>query len=52
MLRWYGFMVEILDAKVALFELIVWPHEVDPWFHSLYRGRARGRAHTEVSHPY
>ncbi len=35
-----------LDAKynlifryVALFELLVWPHEVEPWFHSWYRGR-------------
>ncbi len=24
---------------VALFELLVWPHEVEPWFHSWYRGR-------------
>ncbi len=23
---------------VALFELLVWPHEVEPWFHSWYRG--------------
>ncbi len=23
----------------ALFELLVWPHEVEPWFHSWYRGR-------------
>ncbi len=29
--------VETLDAKynlIALFELLVWPHEVEPWFHS------------------
>ncbi len=25
--------------EVALFELLVWPHEVEPWFHSWYRGR-------------
>ncbi len=25
-------------AKVALFELLVWPHEVESWFHSWYRG--------------
>ncbi len=24
---------------IALFELSVWPHEVEPWFHSWYRGR-------------
>ncbi len=24
---------------VALFELLVWPHEVEPWFHYWYRGR-------------
>ncbi len=24
---------------VALFELLVWPHEEEPWFHSWYRGR-------------
>ncbi len=24
---------------VALFELLVWPREVEPWFHSWYRGR-------------
>ncbi len=23
----------------SLFEQLVWPHEVDPWFHSWYRGR-------------
>ncbi len=23
----------------ALFQLLVWPHEVEPWFHSWYRGR-------------
>ncbi len=27
------------DGSVALFELLVWPHEVEPWFHSWYRGR-------------
>ncbi len=26
-------------VSVALFELLVWPHEVEPWFHSWYRGR-------------
>ncbi len=25
--------------EVALFELLVWPHEVEPWFHSWFRGR-------------
>ncbi len=25
--------------EVVLFELLVWPHEVEPWFHSWYRGR-------------
>ncbi len=25
--------------KVAHFELLVWPHEAEPWFHSWYRGR-------------
>ncbi len=25
--------------RVALFELLVWPHEVEPRFHSWYRGR-------------
>ncbi len=24
---------------VALFELLVWPHEVETWYHSWYRGR-------------
>ncbi len=24
---------------VALFKLLVWPHEVEPWFHSWYSGR-------------
>ncbi len=24
---------------MALFELLVWPHEVESWFHSWYRGR-------------
>ncbi len=24
---------------IALFELLVWPHEVEPWFHTWYRGR-------------
>ncbi len=34
--------IETLNAKynlIALFELLVWPHEVEPWFHSWYRGR-------------
>ncbi len=38
--------VETLDAKYnlifkkeALFELLVWPHEVEPWFYFWYRGR-------------
>ncbi len=22
-----------------IFELLVWPHEAGPWFHSWYRGR-------------
>ena len=25
--------------RVALFELLVWPHEVEPWFHTCYRDR-------------
>ncbi len=29
----------MLKIMIALFELLVWPHEVEPWFHSLYRGR-------------
>ncbi len=29
----------VFDKGVALFELLVWPHEVEPWFHSWYRGR-------------
>ncbi len=29
----------MLYITVALFELLVWPHEVEPWFHSWYRGR-------------
>ncbi len=24
---------------IALFELLVWPHEVVPWFHTWCRGR-------------
>ena len=35
--------MKTLDANlilyVALFELLVWPHEVKPWLHSWYRGR-------------
>ncbi len=35
-------MVETLEAKynflVGLFHLLVWPHEVEQWFHSWYRG--------------
>ncbi len=35
--------IETLDATyfryVALFEMLVWAHEVEPWFHSWYRGR-------------
>ncbi len=33
--------VETLDAKYlgSSLELLVWPHEVEPWFHSWYRGR-------------
>ncbi len=27
------------NIQVAHFELLVWPHEVEPWFHSWYRGR-------------
>ncbi len=26
-------------VRVALIKLLVWPHEVEPWFHSWYRGR-------------
>ncbi len=26
----------MLDNKIALFELLVWPREVEPWFHSWY----------------
>ncbi len=26
-------------AMLFYFELLVWPHEVEPWFHSRYRGR-------------
>ncbi len=26
-------------TSVALFELLVWPHKVEPWFHSWFRGR-------------
>ncbi len=37
------YRVETLDTKsyiqATLFELLVWPHEVEPWFHSWYRGR-------------
>ncbi len=29
----------MLNIKVALFDLLVWPHEVEPWFYSWYRGR-------------
>ncbi len=48
----HGVMVSFLvqkyrvDAKynlifmlIALFKLLVWPHEVEPWFHSWYKGR-------------
>ncbi len=28
-------MAETLDDKIIL----VWPHEVEPWFYSWYRGR-------------
>ncbi len=28
-----------LIMHAALFELLMWPHEVEPWFHSWYRGR-------------
>ena len=29
----------VSSVELALFELLVWPHEVEPWFHSWYRGR-------------
>ncbi len=29
----------LINVVVDLFELLVWPHEVEPWFHSWYRGR-------------
>ncbi len=29
----------LIHIEVALFKLLVWPHEVEPWFHSWYRGR-------------
>ncbi len=34
-LAWYSGTVETLD----LLELLLWPHEVGPWFYSWYRGR-------------
>ncbi len=30
--------IETLDAKIKV-ALLVWPHEVEPWLHSWYRGR-------------
>ncbi len=32
-----GIIITVIS--VALFELLVWPHEVESWFHSWYRGR-------------
>ncbi len=32
-------MLNITHIQVALVELLVCPHEVEPWFHSWYRGR-------------
>ncbi len=34
-MKWLGTEVD----KAAIFELLVWQHEVEPWFHSWYRGR-------------
>ncbi len=28
-----------VSIRSALFELLVWPHKVEPWFHSWCRGR-------------
>ncbi len=33
------YRVETPDANIAFLKLLVWPHEVEPWFHSQYRGR-------------
>ncbi len=30
---------EVHFNGIPLFELLVWPHEVETWFHSWYRGR-------------
>ncbi len=32
-------MGSILDKVDAKYNRLVWPHEVEPWFHSWYRGR-------------
>ncbi len=34
---WYMHIIMYL----ALFELLVWPHEVEPWFHSWYKDRVK-----------
>ncbi len=42
----------MLNIVVALFELLVWSHEVEPWFHSWYRGRVEtldAKSHSSVS---
>ncbi len=31
---------EEVSLIIARFELLVWPHEVEPWFHSWFRDRA------------
>ncbi len=35
----HGQNVESEKRFKALFELLVWPHKVEPWFYSWYRGR-------------
>ncbi len=32
-----GMVGELKHISVALFELLVWSHKVEPWFHSWYR---------------
>ncbi len=31
--------VKLQTMEVLIIELLVCPHEVEPWFHSWYRGR-------------
>ncbi len=34
-----SFCSNIIEEEVRPWILLMWPHEVEPWFHSWYRGR-------------